>query len=228
MEKLLKTTLIFLLTLCAFLSGCGTSKDNTTISSAPVSASLMRLDNFLAPPANGRAAITQLAICVKRVRIDGDDDQAIKKAGEVDDDGTKDPSDIKFAPGLIKLVVASEPASTGEMNWGTVTLPTGTKVKRIRLKVKKDAALCTDATFNPNGDSSIYGMRVGNAVFSANNDIEFKFTFSPSIDIGVGTVIKLTLDTFITAIKDAVAESDITGNNLKSVIENKEGTASKK
>lgn len=224
----MKITVFFLFSLSAFLTGCGKgTADNTTITTAPANATRMLLSDFFAAPSDNRTALTQLAICVKRVQIDGDDDLPIKKTGEVAEDGTKDPSDIKFSPGLIKLITAGQPTSTADMKWGTVTLPTGFKVKRIKMKVKKDAALCTDATFDPNGDSSVYGIRTGNSIFSMNNDVEFKFKFTPSIDIGDGTVLKLTLDTFITAIKDAAAASDISGNNLKTLIETKEGTATK-
>lgn len=223
--------LLFLLSVVGLiLVGCGKSDSpsGVTISSAPAAPALMRLVDSFSLPSHPRAALTQLAICVKRVRIDGDDDKAIKKTGEVGDNGETDPDDIKFSPGLIKLVVAGQPAASTDLTWGKVVLPLGFKVKRIRMKVKKDAALCTDSTFDPNGDSSIYGIRAGNQIFSANNDIEFKFKFSPSIDVADGGVLRVTLDAFTTALKNAVAASDITGNSLKSVIEAAEGDAAKK
>lgn len=232
----MKGYLLSFLLFGALLVGCGKSNSgtgNVDFYSAPATPtralfSAFSMDQGRFWAADTRVALQQLAICVKRVRLDGDDDQAVKKAGETGDSGEQDPDDITFKPGLVKLISGGAAISSTDFKWGTASIPVGFKLKRIRMKIKKDATLCADSTFDPNGDSSIYGIRTGNQIFSTNSDVEFKFRFNPSIDIADGSAVRLTLDTFVTAIKNAAQVSDITGNSLKSLIEGGEGSCDKK
>lgn len=151
--------------------------------------------------------VTDFKICVKRIKLEGDDDQPRKKEGEKGDNGESDPDDIKFAPGLIDV------GSGGEKTWGTVNLPTGFKLKKIKIKVKKDKDLC----------GVDYSVKFNSA--TTDQDVEFKWKFEPPIDLDAG-VISLRLNEVIAALRQA--GDDGTLASLKTHCESIESSGRKK
>lgn len=200
MKHLIQYSLIFT-ALSVVMLGCGKSSsgpNGATVQSAafsPTGASA--LGTFFAT-----TTVTTFKICVKRIELDGDDDKPVKKEGEVGDNGEANPDDIKFAPGLIDL------SDGTAKSWGNVTIPAGFNLKRIKVKIKKDKALC----------GTEYSVKFNE--FEDPRDVEFRFRFNPSVPISsTSPVLTLSFKTVVDALKAAADAGTLAGSKIKEAVE---------
>ncbi|MCM2276449.1 MAG: hypothetical protein NDJ89_00040 [Oligoflexia bacterium] len=200
----------------ALTTGCGKSTADIAISSDPVAftGAAGRIDpgsSLMSLAGIGSSALTDttdFSFCVRRVKLEGEDDQPVKKDDETGMNGEKDPDDISFAPGLITI----EPNVA--VNWGVANIPVGFKLKRIKIKVHKDQDLC----------GVNYSVKYNGV--SQTEDIEFKFRFEPALDLDSDTsAIAVSLDSVVTALRNA---GEVGVNQIKSIIEGAEGSARQK
>ncbi len=211
----------------AALTGCGAGTGDVTLSSGAYSttgavtlaASQLGLDpgaQFLS--AFQAATVSDFKFCVKRVKLENEDGSAQKKEGEKGDGGEADVDDIKFAPGLISV------GSGTAVDWGAVNIPVGFKLRKIKVKVKKDSDLCGvnySVKFTSGSGSCTSGCET-------DQDVEFKWKFEPALDLDSGTrALELSLSTVVTALR---AWADSPTGSLKDKIEAdaSEGSAAKK
>ena len=115
--------------------------------------------------------VDDFKVCVKRIRMQDEDGETVKS----DDDDKNDGDDIRFEPGLID-VTNGLPAE-----WGKVEIPTGFKLSRMQIKVKKDEALC----------GVNYSVKFN--AETTPQDIEFKFRFDPAIDVSDGSTLNISM-----------------------------------
>lgn len=202
------------------LTGCGAgATGDVTISSGAYSAtSAAHLDaaavgsdpgtTFL--PAFQSATVSDFKFCVKRVKLEDEDGSAKKKEGEKGDGGEEGVDDVKFAPGLVSV------GSGAAVDWGTVNIPLGFKLRKIKIKVKKDNDLC----------GVDYSVKFNS--LTTDQDVEFRWKFDPALDLESGTrALELSLSTVVTALR---SWADNPTGSLKDEIEKdgSEGSATKK
>ncbi|MBI3534146.1 MAG: hypothetical protein HY072_01490 [Deltaproteobacteria bacterium] len=182
-----------------FQTGCGTTVGNPVTSDITISSDAFSLaglgaifmtaekqEFITSPEVYFATSVTEFKFCVKRIKLEDEDGNAKKKDGETGDDGEKDPEDIRFSPGLIDL-------SAGIVqDWGTVNIPIGFKLKKIKIKVKQDKTLC----------GVNYSVKFNTQ--EANEDIEFKWKFNPALDLtNAVSALKLSFSTIISTLKAA-------------------------
>ncbi|MBI4924925.1 MAG: hypothetical protein HY843_03290 [Bdellovibrio sp.] len=197
-----------------FQTGCGTTVGNPVTSDITISSDSFSLAGLGAifitsPEVYFATSVNEFKFCVKRIKLEDEDGNAKKKDGETGDDGEKDPEDIRFAPGLIDL-------SAGVVkDWGTVNIPIGFKLKKIKIKVKKDKTLC----------GVNYSVRFNTQ--EASEDIEFKWKFSPALDLtNAVSALKLSFSTIMSTLRAAADAGTLA--QIKSHIEGVEDAASEK
>lgn len=219
--------LVFGLAALSAAMGAGCAKQSTSdiaISSSAVSftgssarvASELPGAEFLSMPGIGSANeqlqdLTHLSFCVKRVRLEGEDDEAVVK--DDDDQESEESGYIQFTPGLITITGGAA------VNWGTANLPVDFKLKRIKVKVQKSSQNCSGAE---------YSVKVGlggNDILHT-EDIEFRWRFNPALELDSATgAIELSLDSIVTALRNAAVTD---ASHIKQAIENTEGSGKKK
>lgn len=162
-------------------SGCGKNTGNASLSSSGFNTSglaeVVESDSS-SLAANPSTAVAEFKICVRRIRLENEDDQA-EKSGDDDSDF------IEFSPGLVDL-------SNGEpKGWGDAKIPTGFKLKRIKVKVQKHAQTCgVDYSIKFNSET-------------ATRDVEFRFRFDPPIELEGDEKIKLSMAKVVAALRRA-------------------------
>ncbi len=205
-------------------TACGKQQTaDVSISSAPVSftgaTSLMSVDpvsnalSFVGAPSASVVSATDFSFCVKRVKLEGEDGQPVKKDGETGESGEKDADDISFTPGLITIT------DNTTVDWGKMNIPVNFKLKKIKIKVKKAPSLCNGATYSVKFNG-----------FETPEDIEFKWKFEPALELDSATgALQLSLASVVNALRTALTDSaSFNGADLKSHIEAIEESAEKK
>ncbi|MBC7691569.1 MAG: hypothetical protein H7222_07350 [Methylotenera sp.] len=187
------------------LSACGKGDGSVTVQSAayPTSgAASVQSNSRDAATVTPTATVTDFKLCIKTIKLEDEDGKAQKE---------EDQEEIVFSPGLIDVTAGIEKA------WGNVKVPVGFKLSRIRIKVKKDQALCgVSYSLSFNGQTTP-------------EDIEFRFKFDPAVDFEDGNTLNLSLNTVVSKLRQAI-DSAPGGSisSLKSQIENVEGSGVKK
>jgi hypothetical protein len=143
--------------------------------------------------------VTEFKFCVSRVRLET---QAEKDSN--DTNAIDDAHSVQFAPGLIDIG-----AGTAK-DWGAVAIPAKAQVVRMKLKVKKDAAVCgVDYSLIYNG-------------LSTPRDIEFRWKFEPAIDVdGATAALRVSFDEVVAALQASAMSDEL---QLKDRIEAVEST----
>lgn len=187
------------------LTACGKEVALKISSASFATTGATALLGFLATPS---APVTEFKFCVKRVKLQGEDDSPIRKEGEKGENGEDHPDDIRFAPGLIDI-------SDGKAHdWGTMEIPTGFKLKRIQIKVRKDQELC----------GVNYSVKFNDAI--AVENFEIKWRFNPPIDLASNIdVLELSFNNLVASLRQAADEERL-NNQLKERIEEIEEQAS--
>lgn len=209
-----KEAVIGLGILAAVASGCGSSEKGIKIVSEQFestgAASLMSGMGLVQRSA-AAVDMTHFSLCVSRIRLINEDGESEVGDSTANSDGHEheheESDEIRFEPGLIDL------SSGEEKEWDTVELPTGFKLEKLRVKVKKDKDLCGDVD---------YSVKFNDVEHT--EAIEFKWEFDPAIELD-DTTEKLTLSfgEVVSAIRTAI-ESDPTSNALKAAIEEVSGS----
>lgn len=185
--------------------GCGKSltlgNGNVALSSAPYAAA--GVARFANP------AVSEFKICVASVKLeDGDGKAHVEQPDGANGQSMKDTkvetndaaAEIKFSPGLIDL-------SDGTVKtWGTVKIPTGFMLSKIKVKVKKSKEKCgVDYSVRFNGIQST-------------EDIEFKWKFNPAVSISANTdELKVSFASVVSALRAAAQAGTL--NQMKDQIE---------
>ena len=139
--------------------------------------------------------VSEFKICVASIKLVGPEGKAhIEQEGNVqsgdDNDDAVESSDdraeIKFSPGLIDLSAGKE------VSWGSLKIPTGFSLSKLKIKVKKDKEKCgVDYSVRFNGQE-------------ANEDIEFKWKFNPAVAIDANTSqLTLSFASVVSALRAA-------------------------
>lgn len=195
--------------------GCGKGSADIAITSPAVSFTGATALNsglsstFLSGGGFTSAAVsaTDFSFCVKRVRLEGEDDEPVLSDDE-DSNVAEDHGYIQFTPGLITV------SDNAAVNWGTVSLPVDFKLKRIKIKVQKSPANCSGAN---------YSVKF-NGVEST-EDIEFRWRFEPALDLdGATSALDLSLSGVVSALRNA---GTIDATHIKQAIEGVEGSGEK-
>lgn len=197
------------------ITGCGKKAGDVTVESAtfntsgeallareklnPNSEALARFypDEIVAA-VSPTTTVTDFKICVRKVKLENEDGKTEQK---------DDQDEIEFKPGLIDLT-----AGTAK-SWGTMNVPVGFKLKKIKIKVKKDKDLC----------GVDYSIKFNSA--TTDQDVEFKWKFEPAIDLDAGNKLSLALATVVSALRQAGDAGTL--SSLKDHVENTEGSGSK-
>lgn len=182
------------------VAGCGTKTGNPAV--PIVSGAFNPAGGALAFFQNYAAVVSDFKFCVKRVRLENDNDEPVSG----DSNG-----DITFQPGLIDV-------SSGEVKeWGRPTLPVGFLLKRIKVKMAKDESVC-----GVNYSVQFNGV-------STSEEVEFEWRFNPSIDLAASSAgVELRLQSFVNSLLAAVDSSTLTAEQLKQIVEDIEESAKKK
>jgi hypothetical protein len=187
----------WLVTALAFVMGCG--KDGVTIGNSAVSSSsgAVRM---------AASSIEEFKFCVSRVRLETEEEKNASDASSTEEDDN-DGKAIEFNPGLIDL------SSGAAADWGQLVIPEKAKVVRIKIKVKKNEALCgTNYSLIYNG-------------LSTPRDIEFRWKFDPAIDVdGTTSALRLSFQEIVAALQTSAMSDEL---QLKDRTEAVEGSALK-
>jgi hypothetical protein len=189
--------LVLGIVLGAALSGCG---HNVTLKSEafPLSGSTSAL--VFLPTASvsaPTATVTDFKVCIESIRLQNDSDQVQQKDGQ---------DDIAFKPGLIDL------SDGKEHDWGTLSVPTGFKLKRLTVKVHQDPGEC----------GVDYSIKFNDT--TTQQDVELKFSWNPPTELKSGDTLKLSLNSLIANLRAAVDAGTI--SSLKDRVEEVEGSIS--
>lgn len=204
MEVVMKNYRLLLLGVL-FLTACGKEAALKISSPSFATTGATALLGFLATHST---QVTEFKFCVKRVKLQGEDDSPIRKDGEKGENGEDNPDDIRFAPGLIDI-------SDGKArDWGTLEIPTAFKLKRIQIKVRKDKELC----------GVNYSVKFNDTIASEN--FEIKWRFNPPIDLASNIeVLELSFKNLVASLRQAADDGRL-NNQLKERIEEIEEQAS--
>lgn len=175
----------------SFLVGCGQQGLKISNSAFTTSTSAARL---------AVEGVEEFKFCVARIRLET---KAEKDANTAIDDNGSD--SVVFTPGLINL------SDGTAKDWGELAMPAKAQVARIKIKVKKDAALCgVDYSLLFNG-------------LSTPRDIEFRWNFDPPIDVDSTTkALRLSFQEIAAALLASAMNDEI---QLKERIESADSTA---
>lgn len=177
------------------LVGCGSGNGDVTISSGAFGQSAALMGKSVSAVTAAAASITEFKFCVNTVRLENESGDAEKVNGN---------SDIVFHPGLIDI------SSGQQKNWGTVSVATGVKISRLKIKVHKDKSLCgVDYSIRVNGNET-------------DQDVEFKWKFNPAVELSGGQTVELGMTDVVTALSAGDLAS------LKPIVEGVEGVAQQK
>ncbi|MCM2323376.1 MAG: hypothetical protein NDJ90_08955 [Oligoflexia bacterium] len=203
-----------LLVMMTAASGCGSSTEvmisskavSFTDATGRVGADALSVGFTLGDgPSIALVDATDFKLCVRRIKLFDEDGKAVKKDDETGLNGEKDPDDISFAPGLINI------QNGVAQDWGVANVPAGFQLTKMTVKVHRDEGLC----------GVPYSVKFNDV--TQTEDVEFKFRFSPAIDLDDDTgAIALSLDAVVSALRNAASLGE---NNMKSYIEGVEGSA---
>lgn len=183
-------------------SGCGQG----VTGEVKVQSESLSIPQSAVSAAEAETQATEFKICVRRIRLERDDDESAtsKESGtdEADEDGY-----VEFSPGLIDLTDGKS------KDWGEIRVPVGFKLKRIKIKVQKHEQLC----------GVDYSLKYGAA--TTNRDLEFRWRFNPEVELKDGSTVKLELEKAIAAIRAAAQANDF--NKVKDYLDRCEDDAAK-
>jgi hypothetical protein len=201
LQRLGMMSAILLLTACG-KTGTVSIKSESYATSGASSLMADRDSLALVTPSTN---VSDFKICVKRIRLQDEDGEAVSKDGETGENGEKDVDDIRFSPGLIDLTDGLPE------DWGKVEVPVGFKLSRLTVKVKKDESVC----------GVNYSVKFNSA--SSPQDIEFKFKFDPAVELSDGSTLNVSMAKVVEQLRLAVDSGDIA--SMKERIEAVEGAA---
>jgi hypothetical protein len=115
-------------------------------------------------------------LCVRSIKFEAEDGELQEKEGS---------SEITFRVGLLDLTQND----VQQIVWGKLDeIPTGYKLKKIKIKIHKDEALC----------GTNYSVKYDTYEFD--KDIEFTFKFTTAMDLEDGSKVKLKLAQLVSTI----------------------------
>lgn len=205
MRDLMRDLSIFAVVLAALTTGCARKTGDVTVQSSAFSTSGAALLGRSGAPfplkgtmaVNPTTTVTDFKICVRKVKLENEDDEVEKM---------DDQDEIEFKPGLIDLT------SGAAKSWGTMNVPVGFKLKKIKIKVKKDQELC----------GVDYSIKFNSA--TTDQDVEFKWKFEPPVELDAGNKLSLALATVVATLRQAGDAGTLA--SLKEHVESSEGNAS--
>ena len=181
------------------LTACGKSGSVTLVAknSDPVFSKAALVES------PGISSTSPFKICIKKVSLE---DEAGEDHGNGSSDGETDEekNEIEFSVGEVDLSTLG----SGDVTLGTIPdAPVGFKISKVKIKIKKFGS-CTH--------SIEYGAKTTNA------DVEFRFRFSPAVELLSGD----TLDLYFSQIASVISSTDdIDHGNFRSAIQQVQATA---
>ena len=172
-------------------TGCGGKSTDVAVASDAFNKSGSTVPaSLVSTPAT---SVIDFKICVKEIELEDDTGRSRKRENQ---------NEIEFNPGLIDLS-----SGTGQP-WGTLKIPPGFNLSRIKVKVKKDQKLC----------GVDYSVKFNEQ--STPEDIEFKWRFKPAIRVSQGDTLSMSLAEVVAALRTAGDEGTLA--SLKQHIERSE------
>jgi hypothetical protein len=184
------------------------STGSVTLKSAPftvgkaVSANLQtgKRDNYVSTDVSvDTAALTDFRFCITQIKMTEDTsaDPTTDVSGDV-------PTGAIEA--ILGLIDVSDP--TVATTWGTLDIPVGFMLSELAVEVHKDSENCSAAEY-----SVLYnGIQLS-------QDLEFKFDFSPSIQLDAGDVLNLALSNIAGTFQAANAAGALDDENITAYVE---------
>jgi hypothetical protein len=192
----------------AALTGCGRGSGNVEIGTDAFSPNGGGASNMemIALPSGSMAPstpVTDFKVCIRGVRLENENDEV--ESGD-DEENSDENGMIQLSPGLVDLT------SGIPQSWGEAKIPTGFKLKRIKVKIQKHVQTC----------GVDYSVKFNNETI--NRDIEFRFRFDPPVEIEENDRINLSLAAVVTALRQAADDSNL--KQMHQYIDAAEGSAS--
>lgn len=208
-------TLIFLLFLGCAPGDSGTSggnplvEANVSVQSTPYTndgtvvlfynSKVKKIANLFLIPSAMAAPVSEFKFCITKLKVVSSEN------------GTPGAS-VEAILGLIQLDDSSQ-----TYNWGNITLIEGQSVSEIHFEVHHDPENCSGADY-----SALYNGQ------SIQQDLEFKFKFSPAITVSNGDTISLGISTIAKAMEDAHAAGEFNNSQITTYLESAQiGTGEK-
>jgi hypothetical protein len=182
-------------------AGCGTqattTPSGTALTSKPFNTSVasFKLLDWLIPNALAVApTITSFKFCVNKLKLEGSDGSAV----------TKDGSDLFEAKlGLIDLG-----DGTASINWGNLSLPAGTAIKKIKIVVHKDPEACSGVSYSASiNDQSI------------TKDLEFVFKFATPKPLADGDSVSVALTNVVNKLIAAANANQLDDDHISNYLD---------
>jgi hypothetical protein len=177
-----------------FAQGCGTKTGDVTLKSDPLSSSVQLFSEHALSGgffANAVTSSDTLQFCITQVKLENHEGKAQTKDGQ---------ESIEFKPGLISLA-GSNAGNT--VTWGSMNIPTGFKIGKLKVEVHKDQELCPTL-----GEYSVV-YDINGKSLQTDKDVEFKFKFNANPEINAGDTIRITLGNIVSAMAQASSGEDL-------------------
>jgi len=146
---------------------------------------LDKIASIFIPAPMAAAAITDLRFCITQMKI--------VKDGKSTEEGAEEVS-----LGLVDI------SNQSAIEWGTINLAEGEKVKEIKFEVHKDPSKCKGVDY-----SVLY-----NNGKKLTKDLEFKFKFTKALVANHGDTIKLNFGKIAMALKAAELAGELDDTNI--------------
>jgi len=195
-----KLKLVAVSSLSLALTSCGLGSG--TLNFTATSASSRTAKGELSAPSVSALAVTTFKVCIKKVELEDESGEAQRQEGSETDE-------IEFKPGLVDLsTIATSEVTIGSLD----NAPTGFKISKIKIKVKKDTSLC---------GASSHAIEINNgSSYNTDDEIEFRWKFSPAVELAGGDTVQLAFSEFVTALASVSS-----GSAFATAIPGAEGTA---
>lgn len=172
--------------------GCGKTSGSITLQNSAFGLSTSARAGFEAFALSSAATtISSFSFCVREVKLEAEDGNAVRKDGDSDDL-------IEVRLGLI-----SPNDGLKTLSWGTADIPVGTAIKKIKVQIHKDKELC----------GVDYSVKMNDLTLT--KDIEFKFTFPKGTVMEAGKTITFDLQPIVAALSAAYSANEFNDSAIE-------------